>query len=633
MYLRKLILISFFLWFNFNNLFARLESITFQLVNGRGTTEKLDRVYVTLTLNDQVVGRGFTNNVGYFNLNFGTGIPSSNSVLPDFYLFPNHPNPFNGTTAFSFILNQRGQVVLDIFNILGQKVRQIANQNYLPGEHRLFWDGKNETGEICSFGTYFYRFQIDNQIRTGKMCFLHTSFPVNNFTTDIPRLLPKAQNFDELKIQFTDRDVQDTTAIFAIPGDSTHLDLGQIKVHVYPFARIRPDTLRVMAGQSISDTLNIYHEKTIQISSTDCQVNWNHTSDSLIAITYEKIETPKILLQIQEINSPKIVYLTVLFELMPRPGLVGKNLRRGYLNIPYKEQLRFENNQGDVNLLLLNQVPDGLIYENRSIQGIPQALSEAPLYFQLMDNRKIWVTDSILLFIRQPFDIDFNEYGLEILESYPRDGTHPYSWVDTYEGVTRDLYYKGVRIARANPNGSKSCYCCGLTFEDFFRSIQQLNQDLGKSDDINQMTAQDLRYFLRLWFVENLWGDGPGVALKAFGIGDRIENFSQARPGDYVQFWRTTGSGHSVIFINWQTNSKGTITGIRYWSTQSSTRGVNYNIENFSGQGGTVNPEMVYISRLRSPEDFTPFSRNALQKVLSEIDLERVIRPGDYMEN
>ncbi len=633
MNLRKLILIIFFFYLNFNNLFARLESISFQLVNGRGTTEKLDRVYITLTLNDEVLGRGFTDNAGYFKLNFGTGIPSDNPVLQNFYLHPNYPNPFHGTTTFSLRLYRKSQVVLDIFNILGQRVRRITEQSFLPGEHQLLWDGKNEMGEPCGFGTYCYRFQIDNQIKTGKMCLLNTALSANNFVSRTPRFLSKSLEFDQLKIQISDRDVEEMTAVFMIPSDSTSLNLGEIKVHVYPFARTRPDTISVMAGQSRSDTLDIYYERPIQISSSDCAMNWSFTSDSLIAITYQKVELPKVLLKIQEINSLKIVYLTVLFDLAPRPGLIGKNLRRGYLNIPYKDQLRFEYHEGNVASQLLNAVPNGLNYENGTIQGTPVELFEAPLYFQLMDDRKIWVMDSIFLFIRQPFDIDFNEYGVEILESYPRDGTHPYSWVGTYEGVTRDIYYKGVRIARANPDGSKSCYCCGLTFEDLFRSLQQLNSDLGKGEDINKMTATDLRYFLRLWFVESTWGDGPGVALKAFGLGDRIEDFTKARPGDYVQFWRTTGSGHSVIFINWQTDTKGKIIGLRYWSTQSSTRGINYNIENFSGHGGTINPEMVYISRVHSPEKFTPFNRNVFQKAMSEIEPERIILPGDFMAN
>lgn len=632
MNLRRLILIAFFLWFDLNNLYAQLESISFKLVNGRGTTEKLDHVYITLTLNEQVIGRGFTDNTGYFNLNFDTGISSDNPVLQNFDLFPNYPNPFSGTTKFLLILNRKSQVVLDIYNILGQKIRHITDQSFSPGEHRFYWDGKNESGELCSLGTYFYRFQIEDQVKTGKMCLLNTTL-MDGFISNPPRSLLKSRSFNELKIQITDRDLEGKTAIFMIPSDSTSLHLGEIIVHVYPFARIRPDTLQLMMGQSISDTLNIYFEKPIQIYSADCPLTWRYTSDSLIAITYEKIESPKILLQLQEVNSPKLVYLTVLFELSLQPGLLGNNLRRGYLNIPYYDQLHFENNKGNVDFQLLNEVPDGLIYENGTIQGIPLEPFEAPLLFQLMDDRKIWVMDSIFLFIRQPFDIDLNEYGVEILESYPRDGTHPYSWVDSYEGVTRDLYYKGVRIARANPNGSKSCYCCGLTFEDFFRSIQQLNSDLGTSEEINKMTVTDLRYFLRLWFVEYTWGDGPGVALKAFGLGDQIEDFSKARSGDYVQFWRTTGSGHSVIFINWQTDSKGGIIGLRYWSTQSSTNGINYNIENFTGHGGTINPAMVYISRLRSPEDFTSFNRNYLKKAMSEINLDDIIRPCDRMEN
>lgn len=201
----------------------------------------------------------------------------------------------------------------------------------------------------------------------------------------------------------------------------------------------------------------------------------------------------------------------------------------------------------------------------------------------------------------------FNDYVLETIEAYDRDGSYPYKWVDGYSGVTRDLYYHNEKIANANPDSSRSTYCCGLTFEIYFRSIEKLSDELGLDGDINGMRAGDFEEFLSLWFVREKMGDGPGPALDAFGLGDRIENMKDVRKGDFVQIWRTSGSGHSVIFMNWIISETGDTTGMRYWSTQPGTDGINYNTEYFKAFGGKVDKTHTYYSRGRRPEDFRDF--------------------------
>jgi hypothetical protein len=161
----------------------------------------------------------------------------------------------------------------------------------------------------------------------------------------------------------------------------------------------------------------------------------------------------------------------------------------------------------------------------------------------------------------------------------------------------------------------------------------QLNRDLNRSEDINGMTAADMRYFIHLWFVQSTWGDGPGIALRQFGLGENIVQFKDVKKGDYVQLWRTTGSGHSVIFIDWTTNAAGDTTGLRYWSTQGSTNGVNYNIEYFDGFGGTVNPALSYFSRVYSPENFVPFSRLRLENYDAIALGKQPIVPKSFMKN
>ena len=70
----------------------------------------------------------------------------------------NYPNPFNPTTNLSFTLPKESHVTLEIYNLLGQKVRTLADKIYSAGSHTLIWDGRDDSGESLSSGVYFSRF-------------------------------------------------------------------------------------------------------------------------------------------------------------------------------------------------------------------------------------------------------------------------------------------------------------------------------------------------------------------------------------------------------------------------------------------------------------------------------------------
>ncbi len=75
----------------------------------------------------------------------------------NFILQQNFPNPFNSTTTINFEILQRTDVQLDIFNILGQKVKRLTSKIYTPGEYAIHWDGNNEQSEKVATGLYIYR--------------------------------------------------------------------------------------------------------------------------------------------------------------------------------------------------------------------------------------------------------------------------------------------------------------------------------------------------------------------------------------------------------------------------------------------------------------------------------------------
>jgi len=92
------------------------------------------------------------------------------SVLPKEYaLDQNFPNPFNPNTRIRFALPAETQLRLTVFNVLGQKVRQLADGIYPAGTHDIVWDGKNDQGTRVGSGMYFYRFESDVFNQTRKM--------------------------------------------------------------------------------------------------------------------------------------------------------------------------------------------------------------------------------------------------------------------------------------------------------------------------------------------------------------------------------------------------------------------------------------------------------------------------------
>ncbi|MDZ7264014.1 MAG: T9SS type A sorting domain-containing protein [candidate division KSB1 bacterium] len=87
----------------------------------------------------------------------------------EFYLAQNYPNPFNPTTSIPYSLNKRGAVTLSIYNVLGQKVRTLVNQNQDAGSYVAKWDGRNDAGIMVPSGTYIYRLETNDRVLARKM--------------------------------------------------------------------------------------------------------------------------------------------------------------------------------------------------------------------------------------------------------------------------------------------------------------------------------------------------------------------------------------------------------------------------------------------------------------------------------
>lgn len=71
----------------------------------------------------------------------------------------NYPNPFNPTTTISFTTAHEGLVSLEVFNARGQKVITLVNDHLSAGEHKVVWNGRDNSNREVSSGIYFYRME------------------------------------------------------------------------------------------------------------------------------------------------------------------------------------------------------------------------------------------------------------------------------------------------------------------------------------------------------------------------------------------------------------------------------------------------------------------------------------------
>lgn len=87
-------------------------------------------------------------------------------------LASNYPNPFNASTAISYYVPKDAQVTLEVYNIRGQKVKTLVDEQKTAGTYSVIWDGTNSKGEVVATGVYFYRLSIDKETLTKKMTLL-----------------------------------------------------------------------------------------------------------------------------------------------------------------------------------------------------------------------------------------------------------------------------------------------------------------------------------------------------------------------------------------------------------------------------------------------------------------------------
>ena len=94
-------------------------------------------------------------------------------AVPQVYaLGQNFPNPFNPSTTIQYSLPETGIVSLKVYDIAGQVVRHLVNQQQVAGSHQVGWDGLDASGAPTANGVYFYELRAGDYRTLRKMLLL-----------------------------------------------------------------------------------------------------------------------------------------------------------------------------------------------------------------------------------------------------------------------------------------------------------------------------------------------------------------------------------------------------------------------------------------------------------------------------
>ncbi len=153
---------------------GQYTQITSELIKGAGNSES-EHIYY---YRDQNIIAGSTYYYKLADVDFnGTvtmhGPVNAVAAAPkNFELKQNYPNPFNPSTTISFSLKIDGPVKLLVYNMKGQLVRTLLNENKKAGIYTMNWDGVDDNGNKVPSGVYIYALKAKDYTKARKMTFM-----------------------------------------------------------------------------------------------------------------------------------------------------------------------------------------------------------------------------------------------------------------------------------------------------------------------------------------------------------------------------------------------------------------------------------------------------------------------------
>ena len=134
-----------------------------------------ENAYLVLTTGAKFMEGEYERNhyIQKIDLSDYVGISENEIIQPnDPYAIGAYPNPFNPTTTISFSIPEESKIEIEIYNLKGQKVKQLVNDKLAEGQHSIIWNSVDETDKNVASGIYFYKLSVNGKTEAVKKCLL-----------------------------------------------------------------------------------------------------------------------------------------------------------------------------------------------------------------------------------------------------------------------------------------------------------------------------------------------------------------------------------------------------------------------------------------------------------------------------
>lgn len=100
----------------------------------------------------------------------GGGTPK---VIPEAYSLAmlSYPNPFNPVVTIEYSLPEAGRAALEVYDLLGRRIRTLVDAHGAAGTHLVAWDGRDQSGQQVASGVYFSRLRAGGSVVSGKLIY------------------------------------------------------------------------------------------------------------------------------------------------------------------------------------------------------------------------------------------------------------------------------------------------------------------------------------------------------------------------------------------------------------------------------------------------------------------------------
>ena len=146
-------------------------------INGSGSVcfiefEVLGTIKQSVNEPPLVITKFSLNGIQAVNLYKQVNISTIVNVPVEYKLSQNYPNPFNLHTVIKYQLPEDAQVKIEIYNLMGQRVRVLMDEKKQGGYFQVNWNGQNDLNHIMPSGIYFCRLQANHFVSIRKIALL-----------------------------------------------------------------------------------------------------------------------------------------------------------------------------------------------------------------------------------------------------------------------------------------------------------------------------------------------------------------------------------------------------------------------------------------------------------------------------